>query len=49
MRPENVYLTGSVDSLKDWSPDNAILMDPADYPIWSGMPQITRLCTPSLT
>ncbi|KAH9986648.1 Six-hairpin glycosidase-like protein [Russula vinacea] len=32
---QNVYLTGSVDSLKDWSPDNAILMDPADYPIWS--------------
>jgi glucoamylase len=32
---ENIFLAGSVDTLKDWSPDNAILLDPAKYPIWS--------------
>jgi glucoamylase len=32
---ENIYLAGSVDSLKDWSPDNAISLSPANYPIWS--------------
>ena len=37
MRPENIYLTGSVDALKDWSAGDAILMDPRNYPIWSGM------------
>jgi len=32
---ENIYLAGSVDALKDWSPDNAISLSPAKYPIWS--------------
>lgn len=45
---ENIYLAGSVDALKDWSPDNAISLSPAKYPIWSGMPHIShvymRLC-----
>ena len=33
---ENIFLTGSVDALKNWSPDNAIALNPANYPIWSG-------------
>lgn len=32
---ENIYLTGSVDALEDWSPDNAILLSAANYPTWS--------------
>ncbi|KAJ7914463.1 glucoamylase [Mycena leptocephala] len=32
---ENIYLTGSVDSLQNWSPDTAMIMSPADYPTWS--------------
>ncbi|KAJ7134910.1 glycoside hydrolase family 15 protein [Mycena epipterygia] len=32
---EDIYITGSVDALKDWSPDNAILLSAANYPIWS--------------
>jgi len=32
---ENIYLAGSVDALKDWSPDNALSLSPANYPIWS--------------
>ncbi|KAJ7145278.1 glucoamylase [Mycena filopes] len=32
---EDIYLTGSVDALKDWSPDNAIILSPANYPTWS--------------
>jgi len=32
---ENIYLAGSVDALKDWSPNNAISMSPVNYPIWS--------------
>lgn len=31
---ENIYLTGSVNALKNWSPDNALLMDSSGYPIW---------------
>lgn len=31
---ENIYLVGSVDALKNWSPDNAILMSSANYPSW---------------
>ena len=38
MRPENIFLVGSLDTLQDWSADNAILMDPKNYPIWSGTP-----------
>lgn len=32
---ENIYLTGSVGALTDWSTTGAILMSSADYPIWS--------------
>jgi len=32
---ENIYLTGSVDALKDWSPDDALLLSAANYPIWN--------------
>ncbi|KAI0755207.1 glucoamylase [Daedaleopsis nitida] len=32
---ENIYLTGSVDALEDWSPDNALLLSSANYPTWS--------------
>ncbi|KAH9989729.1 glucoamylase [Russula compacta] len=32
---ENIFITGSVDALKNWSPDNALLLSPAKYPIWS--------------
>lgn len=32
--PENIFITGSVDTLKDWSPDDALKLDPANYPIW---------------
>ncbi|KAH7927805.1 glycoside hydrolase family 15 protein [Leucogyrophana mollusca] len=32
---ENIYLTGSVSALTDWSTTTALLMSSADYPIWS--------------
>ncbi|OCH92615.1 glucoamylase [Obba rivulosa] len=32
---ENIYLTGSVTALENWSPDDALLMSPNNYPIWS--------------
>ncbi|OAX44357.1 glycoside hydrolase family 15 protein [Rhizopogon vinicolor AM-OR11-026] len=32
---QNIYLTGSVGALTDWSTTDAILMSSADYPIWS--------------
>lgn len=32
---QNIYLTGSVGALTDWSTTSAILMSSADYPIWS--------------
>ncbi|KAG6866205.1 hypothetical protein C0991_007230 [Blastosporella zonata] len=32
---ENIYLTGSVDALEDWSPTNALLLSSAAYPTWS--------------
>ena len=32
---ENIFITGSIDQLKSWSPDNAIALNPANYPIWS--------------
>jgi hypothetical protein len=41
--PENIYLAGSVDALKDWAPDNAISLSPANYPIWSGMPHSSHV------
>ncbi|KAJ7625294.1 glucoamylase [Mycena polygramma] len=32
---EDIYLTGSVDALQNWSPDSAMILSPANYPIWS--------------
>ncbi|KAH8828103.1 glucoamylase [Flagelloscypha sp. PMI_526] len=32
---ENIYITGSVDALANWSPDNALLLSSANYPTWS--------------
>ncbi|KAG9123732.1 hypothetical protein FRC07_014133 [Ceratobasidium sp. 392] len=34
---ENIYITGSVDALANWSPDNALLLSSANYPQWSIM------------
>ena len=46
--PENIFLVGSVDALKDWLPNNALSLSPTNYPIWSGMPHRShvymRLC-----
>ncbi|CAE7108142.1 unnamed protein product [Rhizoctonia solani] len=32
---ENIYITGSVDALANWSPDNALLLSSTNYPSWS--------------
>ena len=32
---ENIYITGSVDALQNWSPNTALLLSPANYPTWS--------------
>ncbi|KAI0042277.1 carbohydrate-binding module family 20 protein [Auriscalpium vulgare] len=32
---ENIYITGSVGALQNWSPDNALLLSSANYPTWS--------------
>ncbi|KAF5345299.1 hypothetical protein D9758_008451 [Tetrapyrgos nigripes] len=32
---ENIFLTGSVDQLQNWSPDNAIPLNADNYPTWS--------------
>lgn len=32
---ENVYITGNVDELENWSPDTALLLSSAGYPTWS--------------
>ncbi|TFY68040.1 hypothetical protein EVJ58_g1252 [Rhodofomes roseus] len=32
---ENLYITGSVDALENWSTDDALLMSSANYPTWS--------------
>lgn len=34
---ESIYLAGSVDALKDWSPDDALKMDDSNYPTWTRM------------
>ncbi|KAK7048627.1 Glucoamylase [Favolaschia claudopus] len=33
---EDIYLTGSVDALMNWSPENALKLNPDNYPTWSG-------------
>ncbi|KAI0279179.1 carbohydrate-binding-like protein [Russula aff. rugulosa BPL654] len=32
---EDIYLVGSIDALKYWLPDNALSLNPANYPTWS--------------
>ncbi|KAK0464228.1 glucoamylase [Desarmillaria tabescens] len=32
---ENIYLTGSIDALQNWSPDTALLLNTNNYPTWS--------------
>ncbi|KAF7312552.1 Glucoamylase [Mycena indigotica] len=32
---ENIYITGSIGALQNWSPDNALILSPANYPTWS--------------
>ncbi|KAF7782370.1 CAZyme family GH15 and CBM20 [Agaricus bisporus var. burnettii] len=32
---ENIFVTGSVGALANWSPDNAIALNADNYPIWS--------------
>ncbi|TFK45093.1 glycoside hydrolase family 15 protein [Crucibulum laeve] len=32
---ENIFLTGSIDALANWSPDNALALSSANYPTWS--------------
>ncbi|KAG6889108.1 hypothetical protein C0995_003677 [Termitomyces sp. Mi166 len=32
---ENIYVTGSVSALQNWSPSSALLLSSASYPIWS--------------
>ncbi|EIW59392.1 glucoamylase G2 [Trametes versicolor FP-101664 SS1] len=32
---ENIYITGSVDALQNWSPGNALILSAANYPTWS--------------
>ncbi|KDR82588.1 hypothetical protein GALMADRAFT_134180 [Galerina marginata CBS 339.88] len=32
---ENIFLTGSIDALQNWSPDNALALSAANYPTWS--------------
>ncbi|KAF8158200.1 glucoamylase [Crassisporium funariophilum] len=32
---ENIFLTGSVDALQNWSPDTALALSSANYPTWS--------------
>jgi hypothetical protein len=34
---ENIYLTGSVDGLEIWSANDALLLSPEFYPIWTSM------------
>jgi len=31
---ENIYLTGSLDALQNWSADNALALSSANYPTW---------------
>ncbi|KAK0464222.1 glucoamylase [Desarmillaria tabescens] len=32
---ENIYLTGSIGALQNWSPDTALLLNTDNYPTWS--------------
>lgn len=43
METENIFVTGSVGALANWSPDNAIALNADNYPIWSGKSSIPLL------
>nr|GAT49285.1 glycoside hydrolase family 15 protein [Mycena chlorophos] len=32
---EDIYICGSIPQLQNWDPDTALIMSPANYPIWS--------------
>ncbi|KAF5315355.1 hypothetical protein D9619_007132 [Psilocybe cf. subviscida] len=32
---ESIYITGSIDALQSWSPDDALILNADKYPIWS--------------
>lgn len=32
---ENIYITGSIDALQNWSTSTALLLSSASYPVWS--------------
>jgi len=32
---ENIFLTGSIPALQNWSPDTALALSAAGYPTWS--------------
>lgn len=34
--PENIFLTGNLNALQNWSPGNALALSSAKYPTWSG-------------
>ena len=34
-KKENVYLTGSIDALKNWSPDKALALSYTENSIWT--------------
>ncbi|MDB1087875.1 carbohydrate-binding module family 20 domain-containing protein [Streptomyces sp. ACA25] len=33
---QNIYVVGNLPQLGSWNPDNAVRLDPADYPVWKG-------------
>ncbi|EAU86023.1 glucoamylase [Coprinopsis cinerea okayama7 len=37
---ENIFITGNIDALSGWSPDNAIPLAPTNYPTWTATIQI---------
>lgn len=41
---ENIYITGNLDVLQNWSPDNALLLNATNYPIWSS--ECTKIFSP---
>ena len=43
---ENIYITGSVDALQNWSPDTALILSAANYPTWSSTSSRTLCSSP---
>lgn len=50
---EDIYITGSVPSLQNWSPDTALILNPDNYPTWSSMcsssPRTIKCLTTAVT